>query len=167
MYFSICGQEYRWSLEAYLDLSISAVSTEMIWIAGTGTARAGGTSLSLFVSVFLLTSLQGLSKFTMKWSKSHSVVSNSLQPHGLHSPCNSPGQNSGVGSCSLLQGIFPTQGLNPGLLHCRLILYQLSHREAHVYHRLSKILHTEGPDFSNKSQCSKKKELGTAKPLKG
>ena len=36
-------------------------------------------------------------------------------------------QNAGVGSCSLLQGIFPTQGSNPGLLHCRRILYQLSH----------------------------------------
>ena len=43
-------------------------------------------------------------------SKSHSVVSNSLQPHGLYSPWNSPGQNTGVGSLSLLQGIFPTQG---------------------------------------------------------
>ena len=35
-----------------------------------------------------------------------------------------PGQNNGVGSLSLLQGIFPTQGLNSGLLHCRQILYQ-------------------------------------------
>ena len=50
-----------------------------------------------------------------------------LRPHGLHSPWNSPGQNTGVGSLSLLQGIFPTQGLNPGLPHCRQILYQLSH----------------------------------------
>ena len=41
---------------------------------------------------------------------------------------NSPGQNTGVGSLSLLQGIFPTQGLNPGLLHNRQILYQLSHK---------------------------------------
>ena len=41
---------------------------------------------------------------------------------------NSLGQNTGVGSLSLLQGIFPTQGLNPGLLHCRWILYQLSHK---------------------------------------
>ena len=40
----------------------------------------------------------------------------------------SPGQNTGVGSLSLLQGIFPTQGLNPGLPHCRQILYQLSHQ---------------------------------------
>ena len=75
---------------------------------------------------------------------SHSVVSDSLRPHesqharppcpsptpgphGLHSPWNSPGQNTGVDSCSLLQGIFPTQGSNPGLLHCRQILYQLSY----------------------------------------
>ena len=39
----------------------------------------------------------------------------------------SPGKNTGVGSHSLLQGIFPTQGLNPHLLHCRQILYRLSH----------------------------------------
>ena len=64
----------------------------------------------------------------MKWSESCSVVSNSLQPHGLHSPWNSPAQNTGVGSLSLLQGIFPTQGSNPGLLHWRQILYQLSHK---------------------------------------
>ena len=39
-----------------------------------------------------------------------------------------PGQNTGVRSCSLLQGSFPTQGSNPGLLHCGQVLYQLSHR---------------------------------------
>ena len=49
-------------------------------------------------------------------------------PHGLYSPWSSPGQNTGVGSLSLLQGIFPTQGSNPGLPHCRWILYQLSHK---------------------------------------
>ena len=53
---------------------------------------------------------------------------NSLQPHGLFSPWNSPGQNTGVGSLSLLQGLFPTQGSNPGLPHCGRILYQLSHQ---------------------------------------
>ena len=47
--------------------------------------------------------------------------------HGLH-PWDSPGQNTGVGSLSLLQRIFPTQKLNPGLLHCRQIRYQLSHK---------------------------------------
>ena len=62
----------------------------------------------------------------VKWKSS--VMSNSLQPHDLHSPWNSPGQNTGVHRCSLLQGIFPAQGSNPGLQHCRQILYQLSHQ---------------------------------------
>ena len=43
-------------------------------------------------------------------------------------PWDSPGKNTGVGCQALLQGIFPTQGSNPGLLHCRWILYQLSHK---------------------------------------
>ena len=64
----------------------------------------------------------------LDYCESCSVVSNSLRPHGLYSPRNSPGQNTGVCSLSLLQGIFPTQGLNPGLPHCRQILYQLSHK---------------------------------------
>ena len=55
-------------------------------------------------------------------------MSNSLRPHRLYSPWNSPGQDTGVGSLSLLQGIFPTLGSNPGLPHCRWILYQLSHK---------------------------------------
>ena len=55
-------------------------------------------------------------------------MSDSLWPHRLYSPCNSPGQNTGVGSLSLLQRIFPTKGSNPGLLHYRRILYQLSHQ---------------------------------------
>ena len=60
--------------------------------------------------------------------ESRSMMPNSLQPHGLISPWNSPGQNTGVGNLSLCQGIFPTQGLNPGLPHCRRILYQLGHQ---------------------------------------
>ena len=54
-------------------------------------------------------------------------MSGSLWPHGL-SPWNSPGQNTGVGSLSLLQTIFPTQESNPGLPRCRQILYQLNHK---------------------------------------
>ena len=50
-----------------------------------------------------------------------------LRPHGLYNQ-NSPGKNTGVGNLSLLHGIFPTQGLNLGLLH-----YQLSHREAQEF----------------------------------
>ena len=57
------------------------------------------------------------SKFLCFESESCSVMPNLLQPHELYSPWNSPGQNPGVGSRSLLQGIFPTQGSNSGLPH--------------------------------------------------
>ena len=64
---------------------------------------------------------------------SHSVVSDSLRPMDCSPPGSSvhgdfPGKNTGVGSLSLLQGIFPTQGLNPGLPHCGWILYHLNHQ---------------------------------------
>ena len=55
-------------------------------------------------------------------------MSNPLQPLGLYSPWNSPDQNTRVGSHSLLQRILPNQGSNPGLLHCRQILYQMTHQ---------------------------------------
>ena len=60
-------------------------------------------------------------------SESRSALSESLRPHGLCSPWDSPGQNTGVGSLSLLQ-VFPTQGSNPGLPYCRQILHQLNHK---------------------------------------
>ena len=58
---------------------------------------------------------------------------------------NSPGQNTGVGSHPLLQGIFPTQGSNPSLPHCRQILYQLSHQGSPI----------QCECFVNSCQCSK------------
>ena len=51
-----------------------------------------------------------------------------LWSHGLYSPWSSPDQNTGVGSLSFLQEIFPTQGSSLGLPNCRWILYQLSHK---------------------------------------
>ena len=65
--------------------------------------------------------------------ESCSVVSYSLRPHGLQPtrllcPGSSPGKNTEVGCHSLLQRIFPTHGLNQSLLHCRQILYHLSHQ---------------------------------------
>ena len=60
-----------------------------------------------------------------KWKWKSLSRCQTLQPHGLYSPWNSSGQNTGVSSLSFLQGIFPTQGSNPGLPHCRWILYQL------------------------------------------
>ena len=56
------------------------------------------------------------------------VVHLCLTPCNSYSPWNSLGQNTGVGSLSLLQGILPIQGSNPGLLHCRRVLYQLSYQ---------------------------------------
>ena len=75
--------------------------------------------------------IYGCESWTLKKAESESlsVVSDSLWPHSLQSPWNSPGQSIGVGSLSLLQGLFPTQGSNPDLLHCRRILYQLSYKE--------------------------------------
>ena len=67
-------------------------------------------------------------------SEGCSVMSDSLWPHGLYSPWNFPGQNTGVGNCSLLQRIFPTQVSNPGLPYCRQILYQPRHQESPNQH---------------------------------
>ena len=76
----------------------------------------------------------------VKVKVSHSVVSDSLQPlrrqpTRLLCPWNSPGKSTGMGCHVLLQGIFPTQGLNPGLPHCRRTLYHLSHKGSpcHVF----------------------------------
>ena len=82
-------------------------------------------------------------------SESCSVLSDSLWPRGLYSPWNSPGQNTGVGSLSLLQGIFPTQGSNPGLPHCRQILYLLSHKGS------PRILEQVACPFSSRSSWSR------------
>ena len=73
-----------------------------------------------------------------------SVLFNSLRHHGLYSLWNSPGENTGVGSISLLQGI-PSQGLKPGFLHCRQILYLLSHKGIPVV----KNLHPNAEDIRN------------------
>ena len=82
-------------------------------------------------------------------SESRSIVSDSMWPHGLYSPWNSPGQNTGGSSLSLLQGTFPTQGSNPGLPHCRRILYQPSHKGS------PRILEWVAYPFSSGSSWSK------------
>ena len=91
--------------------------------------------LSLWNTVYLLiyvgSSLNNILKFSVMYMcevwKLLSHVRLFATQWTIHSLWNSPGQNTGVGSGSLFQGIFPTQGLNPGLLHCRQILYQLTH----------------------------------------
>ena len=80
-------------------------------------------SYSEFLNYFILVITKICSS---KW-KSLSCVQ-LFATHVLFSPWNYPGQNTGVGSLFLLQGIFTTQELNPGLPHCRWVLYQLSHK---------------------------------------
>ena len=83
--------------------------------------------------------------------ESLSVMADSLRPHGLlqatefSRPWNSPGQNTEVDTLSLLQGIFPTQGSNSGLPHCRRILYQRNHKGS------PRILEWVAYPFSSKS----------------
>ena len=79
------------------------------------------------------------------YTESCSVVYNPLWPLGQYSSWNFPSQNTGVGSLSLLQGIFPIQGLYPGLPHCRPILYQLSQKGS------PRILEWVGYSFSSRS----------------
>ena len=88
-----------------------------------------------------------LLKYDWKWKLLSCVQL--FATHGLYSPWNSLGQNTGVGTLSLLQEIFPTQGLNPGLLHYRWILYQLSHEGS------SRILEWVSYPFSNRSSQSR------------
>ena len=96
--------------------------------------------LLIQISIFISWIVQNISMWwcISKWfyifssveseSEIHSVVSDFLRPHGLYNPWTPPGQDTGVGSLSLLHRIFPTQASNADLLHWRWILYQLSHK---------------------------------------
>ncbi|XDA90582.1 hypothetical protein R6Z07F_020184 [Ovis aries] len=93
-----------------------------------GSGANSGANLASHFSYELELHLPSPSQPAIPLLSAVQVAQSSLRPHGLYSPWNSPGQNTGVGSGSLLQGVFPVQGSNPGLPHCRRILYQLSHR---------------------------------------
>ena len=119
---------------SHLHMTTGKLVALTIWIFVGKMISLFFNTLSRFVMAFLprskcLNFMAAVTVFSDFESESErsSVVSDSLRPHGLYSPWNSPGQNTGVGSLSLLQGIFPTQGLNPGLPHSRWILYQLSY----------------------------------------
>ena len=80
--------------------------------------------LTLFYAC-LYAGVESESESKMKVAQSCLTLCDAL---ALYSPWFSPGQETGVGSRSLLQGVFPTQGSNPHLPHCRWILYQLNHQ---------------------------------------
>ena len=104
------------------------------------------SSLSMTISRFIYVAADGISFYGwvvfcyIIYTHTHTYIMviyvkvkvaqlcSTLRCHSLYSPWNSPGQNTGVGNHTLLQGIFPAQGSNPGLPHCRQILYQLSHQ---------------------------------------
>ena len=116
---SISGKHAHWFTK--LRLRIQCVQhTSELWqtvFASTFYQRAFSSKPSLYILVFfcLFVSIIYWSFLKLRYeSESRWVVSSSLQPHGLYSPWNSPGQNTGVDSLSLLQGVFPTQGENPG-----------------------------------------------------
>ena len=91
-----------------------------------------------------------------------STVSSFLWSHGLYSPWNSPGQNIRVSSRSLLQEIIQTQGSNPGLPHCRQILYHLSHQGSPGNHGIElnvKLLHTRKSRNQSDSDIAGKQDL--------
>ena len=92
-----------------------------------------GSNGGLLHCRWILYQLSYLGSPKVLWNESCSVMSESLWLHGLYSSWNSPGQNIGMGSQYLLQGIFPTQGLNPGFQHCRQILYRQSHQGSFPY----------------------------------
>ena len=85
--------------------------------------------ISLYRAIYLSICMRACSVASVM---SNSLWSYRLQPTRLLCPWNSPGKNTGVGCHALLQGSFPTQGLNLCLLHSRWILHHWATAEAHV-----------------------------------
>ena len=112
MYIFICS----WTLQLFFNQSIVLAVVDPNWCYFL-------SQLVLFFVIYI-----ALLYIVLSESESRPVMSNSLGPHGLYSPWNSPGKNTGEGNLSLLEGILPTQESNPGLPRCGQILYQLSHK---------------------------------------
>ena len=101
------------------SLTFQGQDSWLLLVSGQSAVGNGSGSFSIGAEPSLPVCAVGLHNPS---SESLSVVSDSLRPHGLCSPWNSPGQNTRMGSLSLLQGIFPTQGSKPDFQHCRQIL---------------------------------------------
>ena len=129
MNYSKLGKEYDKAAYCHLvDLTYTqSTSCEM---PGWMNHKLESRFLGEISTISDCSDMQLISLTAEKWKwKSLSCVQLLATPWTI-SPWNSPGQNPGVGSHSLLQGIFPTQESNPDLLHCRQILYQLSHQRS-------------------------------------
>ena len=137
VYFSV-SQNYRYTMEPLtLVLKTTRFLHKMVpttW-NNENVIKSGPTTKQVNIWFTVIRGMI-LDKLLGKWK---SVVSDSLGLHELYSPWNSPGQNTGIGSLSLLQGIFPTQGSNPGLPHHRRILHHLSHQRSPIDRRCSTI----------------------------
>ena len=101
--------------------------------------------------------------YTVKWSESRSVMSDSLWPHGLYNPWNSPGQNTGVSYLSLSPGDFPDPGIEPGspALHEYSLPTELSGKPM-LYsskNRRTLITHKDMDHLRNKSEKSKSPQI--------
>ena len=123
---------------------VTVHSLNYFWHLIGNSCIVGSFKWNLFFSFFLETEHGRVMKtltmvLNVGWilesleSESHSVKSGSLRPHTLYILWNSPNLNTGMSSLSLFQGIFPTQGLNSDLLHCRWILYHWATREGQEY----------------------------------
>ena len=116
-----CPFHYR-GLECKSRKSRDSWSNRQIWPWSTKQTRSKAQFCQENTLVIANTLFQQHKRRPYTWTSPDS--------HGLYSPRNSPDQNAGMGSHSLLQGIFLTQELNSGLPGCRQILYQLSHQES-------------------------------------
>ena len=105
-------------------LALQGSSRKPLWISELFLSlHLSPLQVSALLTLAGLVSFSAVSSTQLKVTQSCPTLCNPR-----NSPWNSPGQNTGDGSCSLLQGILPTQGSNPGLQRCRWILYQLSHQ---------------------------------------
>ena len=108
-------------------LSIFTPKNVTIW--GKGCVNQTAVMFSQCMCIrWLCCTLQIYYRLFVNWSEVKITQSCRTLCDPMDCSWNSPGQNTGVGSLSLLQGIFPTYGSNPGFPHCRWTLYQLSHQ---------------------------------------
>ena len=110
---------------SFISLEPTAFSLKSSLLAHGGKAICCFSSIGFFQTRYMPSGKQ-IVMVIVKVAQSCPTLCNPMDY--TYSHWNSPGQNTGVGSLSLLQGIFPTQGSSPGLLHCRQILHQLSHQ---------------------------------------